>query len=135
MVVLDASIALAWCFPDEQSPYAETVLALVLQHQDLVPGVWPFEITNAFWVAEKRGCITKENSFATYQLLESLTLRVDNPPLGHILQSVLPLAREYGLSAYDAAYLELALREHLPLATLDIKLKEIAKKLDIPLAA
>jgi predicted nucleic acid-binding protein len=127
-VVIDASVALAWCFPDEDSRYADAVLVQLDEHSILVPSIWNLEVANGVLVGErsKRLGQPEVRRFAT--LLENLSLVQDLQSLGEYLRSVLPLAREHGLSAYDAAYLELAARQGAPLATLDRKLRKAAQK-------
>jgi predicted nucleic acid-binding protein len=125
---MDASVALAWCFPDEASAYADGVLVALEGTAILVPAVWGLEIANAMLVGErlKRLRAPEIQRFTT--LVENLSLVQDAQPVGEQVRNVLPLAREYGLSAYDAAYLELAMRHGLPLATLDRKLQKAAAR-------
>jgi predicted nucleic acid-binding protein len=117
-VVVDASIALAWCFPDETSEYADAVL---------VPSVWSLEIANAILVGERRQRLNQPEIKQFTTLLESLSLVQDTRPVAKHVDEVLPLARTHGLSAYDAAYLELSIRHSAPLATLDDRLQRAAK--------
>ena len=116
--VLDASIVLAWQFADESSEYADRVVAGLRDDQGIVPSIWLLEVANGFLAAERRRRITPaEVLVAVGECLElPLSLReVDREDLGRILD----LARDHQLSVYDAAYLDLAMRETLPLATLD----------------
>jgi predicted nucleic acid-binding protein len=130
---VDASTALAWCFPDETSTYADSVLVALEGCTILVPAVWSLELANAVLVGErgKRLSLPEIKSFTT--LLESLSIVQDAQPVNDSIRSVLPLARARGLTAYDAAYLELAIRHGAPLATLDGNLRKAAKASGIKL--
>jgi len=127
-VVVDASTALAWCFPDESSDYADGVLTALEGRTILVPALWNLEIANAILVGERRNRLRKAEIRQFAALLEALSLVQDMQPVGEHLSNVLPLARKYGLSAYDAAYLELSIRRRAPLATLDGKLLAAARQ-------
>jgi predicted nucleic acid-binding protein len=118
-VVIDASTALAWCFPDESSDFADSVLVALEGRTILVRAVWALEIANAVLVGERRKRLRQPEILRFTALLESLPVLQDVQPAGDHVSNVLPLAREYNLSAYDAAYLELSIRHSAPLATLD----------------
>jgi len=130
-VVVDASIALAWCFPDETSDYADGVLVSLEGKTMLVPAVWSLEIANAILVGERRKRLNRPEINQFTVLLESLSLVQDTRPIVNHVNDVLPLARKYGLTAYDAAYLELSIRNRAPLATLDVRLQKAAKQAGI----
>ncbi len=125
--MIDASTALAWCFPDETSDYADGVLVALEGKTIVVPAVWSLEITNAVLVGERKKRLRQPEILRFTTLLESLSMMQDLQPVGDHVSNVLPLAREYGLSAYDAAYLELSIRHSAPLATLDDRLGRAAK--------
>lgn len=127
-IVVDASVALAWCFPDEASQYADTVLIALEGKRVLVPAVWPLEVTNAVVVAERRKRVSQPEIRRFVELLEGLTINEDSLPVAGSMSNILPLAREYGLSAYDASYLEVAIRHSAPLATLDSGLEKAGRK-------
>jgi prevent-host-death family protein len=127
-IVVDASVALAWCFPGEASEYADAVLATLEGRSALVPAVWPLEVANAMAVAERRGRIRQPDVRRFVELLEALAIHEDLLPVARSVSNILPLAREYGLSAYDAAYLELATRHAAPLARLDRGLEKAARQ-------
>ncbi len=127
-MVVDASTALAWCFPDENSEYADAVLVALKGKTILVPSIWPLEIANAVLVGERMKRLRRPEIQRFIALMEGLPLAQDSQTVGEHIGNVLPLAREYGLSAYDAAYLELAIRYEAPLATLDGKLRRAAQK-------
>jgi predicted nucleic acid-binding protein len=125
-VVVDASTALAWCFPDETSADADNVLVSLEGKTILVPAVWGLEIANAVLAGERKKRLAQPEIRCFTMLLESLSLVQDVQPVGEHIDKVLPLARKYNLSAYDAAYLELSIRTGAPLATLDGKLQKAA---------
>lgn len=125
-VVVDASVALAWAFPDEGNEYADAVLLSLEGNAVLVPAIWPLEIANALVVAERRGRLTPEDIGRFIRTLEALPIRVSLQSVTQTAQTTLPLARVHRLSAYDASHLELAMREKAPLATLDRSLRRAA---------
>ena len=134
-VVVDASTALAWCFPDETSDYADGVLVSLERKTILVPVVWGLEIANAVLAGERKKRLNQPEIQRFITLLESLSLVQDVQPVGQHVSNVLPLARQYSLSAYDAAYLELSIRHGAPLATLDGKLQKAAQKAGVKIFA
>lgn len=127
--ILDASVAISWCFPNdptENTPYSRAILQRIEKTDVVVPEIWAFEIANAIFVSYSlRQRITEADIHEYIQLLESLPIRVVSRELldNIALES---LARKHNLSAYDAAYLGLAIREKLPLATSDQALKKAA---------
>lgn len=127
-VVVDASVALAWGFPDEGSVYADEVLEGLKEQAIVVPALWAVEIANALLVGERRKRLHQAQIRRFVTLLEGLPVVQDAQSVGTTVTSLLPLAREHKLSAYDTAYLDLAIREGLPLATLDKSLKRAATK-------
>jgi len=126
--VLDTSVIASWCFKDETDRYSDAVLELLLANEGLIPSLCPYEIVNVLLVAERRKRLTNADSVQFINLLESLPIRVDPQPSDHMMNELLALGRRYKLSAYDSAYLALAMREGLPLATRDDALKKAAKK-------
>ena len=130
---VDASTALAWCFPDEASEYADGVLVALEGHTVLVPAVWSLELADAVLVGE-RGKRLNQSEIQTFtNLLENLPVVQDAQSVSESVHAVLPLARAHGLSAYDAAYLELSIRHSAPLATSDGKLQKAANQMGIRL--
>lgn len=130
--VLDCSVAISWCLHDEDSIYADAVLTLLLsQHQAMIPSIWWLEVTNVLLVAERRQRTTSFQTNQALEILKSLPILVDTASASESSSTVLALGRDYGLAAYDAAYLELATRKQLLLATLDRKLATVAKSLGI----
>jgi predicted nucleic acid-binding protein len=130
-IVIDASVPLAWCFPDEASTYADDILVALEGHSILVPTLWPIEITNALLVAERRQRIKQSAIRRFVELLNGLTVVMASQSITESVSNILPLAREYSLSAYDAAYLDVALRHGAPMATLDKNLQKAGLKAGI----
>jgi predicted nucleic acid-binding protein len=130
--VLDGSLALAWFFKDEAHRYADTVAGRFPTARALVPAIWPLEIANAVLTGERRQRSTEAQATKWLGYLGSLPIAVDEATNDRAWGDVLSLARVHHLSAYDAAYLELALRRGLPLATLDDKLKAAASAAGVP---
>jgi predicted nucleic acid-binding protein len=133
--VLDCSVAMAWCFEDEADAFADAVLG-ALEEVDsgaLVPSIWPLEVANVLVTAERRGRSTPASSNRFLELLRALPVRVDAETGPRAFGQTLAFARDLGLSAYDAAYLELASRQGVPLATRDAKLKAACKRCGVSL--
>jgi predicted nucleic acid-binding protein len=125
-------VALAWCFADEQEPYAVAVLRLLEIRTAIVPSVWPLEVANGFVIAERRGRLQPGRTVELIAEIAKLGIEVDSHTSSQAWKETLTLARRYGLSVYDAAYLELAIRESLPLATLDRALAKVARRVKLP---
>ena len=127
--VLDASVAISWCFPGdptEDTPYSRRILSMPALRDAVVPEVWPFEIANTLFVSfNRRKRITEQQIKEYLELLMALPIRVEPGDLWANLR-LESRARGWNLPAYDAAYLELALRKHLPLATAEEDLKKVA---------
>lgn len=122
-IVVDASIAAAWCFPDEHSAAAEQTLNDLRRVSGVVPGIFQYEMRNVLIVNERRSRIDQAGSARFLMRLRDLRLQQDDT---HDEDTVMALARKHGLSAYDAAYLETALRRGDSLATLDRDLANAA---------
>jgi predicted nucleic acid-binding protein len=132
--VLDASVTLAWCFPDESTAYTEGILDLLAAGAEATtPALWPFEVANALLMAERRKRITTAQVASVLQRIASLPIRVDPIHVDRAFGQILSSAREEKLTAYDAAYLELAMREDLPLASLDDQLRQAARSAGVAL--
>jgi predicted nucleic acid-binding protein len=126
--VLDCSIVMSWCFEDEFQQVADAVLDQLPQNQAIVPAIWLLEITNVLLIGERRGRLTPAHSAHFLEMLETLPILIDQPTSSKTLSEIFSLARAYQLSAYDASYLELAMRESATLATLDSALSAAAKR-------
>ena len=121
--VLDASVAACWAFPDEQDPRADAALTRIRIEDAVVPSLWWFEVRNILVVNERRKRITAAGTDSYLRELARLRIRVDREPED---VAIMRLARAHRLSVYDASYLELALREATPIATLDAELAAAA---------
>ena len=127
--VLDASVVLTWCFPDENAALAQHVAGMLKQGDTAVaPSFWPHEILNALLAAEKRKRISKELVRRFLDDLATLPVVLQQFAAGVVFGRIQRLSREHGLTAYDAAYLDLALDSGLPLATLDEALARASRK-------
>ena len=131
--VLDASVAVRWLFLDgkpAERAYALKVLAAMKQAQTgaLVPVTWGLEVANVIARAEAKGLVREVQSEAFLEMLEAMDIGADRATFSKALSDTLQIARRYRLSSYDASYLELAMREGLPLATLDENLRKAAAK-------
>ncbi|MBM3147305.1 MAG: type II toxin-antitoxin system VapC family toxin [Actinobacteria bacterium] len=124
--VLDCSVTMAWAFDDEDVPHAVAIRDDLVRSEAFVPWLWTLEVGNALLVAEQRGRLTTTESDRFVELLGRLPLRIEATAVDRVLPDVLALGRRTGLSSYDAAYLELAGRLGLPLATLDERLRRAA---------
>ena len=131
--VLDASLTLSWAFADEVAQYTIQILKALETVHAVAPALWPFEVASVLAVAERRGRINADQQAEFLERLRMLPILIEHRPAAWLAQQILPLARRYRLSAYDAAYLELAMREGLPLATLDGDLRDAAREAGVRL--
>ena len=130
--VLDGSVTMVWGFDDEADDYAEAILDKMPDLQAHVPSLWPLEVANALIVGERPHRShrpTRHDSWRSW----CLPIAVDDQTVAHAWSDTMHLARAHNLSAYDASYLELAIRLGLPLAALDGKLKTAAQAMGVPL--
>jgi len=119
-VVIDTSLTMAWCFEDEATNDTEVILDRLLEDEAIVPPLWQFEVTNVLLVAERQSRITEAQAARFLDLLTQLPIRIDDSMID--TSALLAAGRRHGLSAYAAAYLVLAERLGVPLATLDGRL-------------
>jgi predicted nucleic acid-binding protein len=131
-LVIDCSVAMAWCFEDENGDLAEAVLECLSNTEAWVPSLWPVEVADVLLLAERRERLTSADSTRFVQLLSSLPIQVDDSAHERALGPVLSTGRELGLSAYDATYLELAMRLGAQLATADERLREACRRSGVP---
>ncbi len=124
--VLDCSVTMSWCFDDEGTPYTHAVRDSLAEVQAVVPSLWSLEVANATIMGERRKRLDEARSQRFIVLLEALPILIDHENSSRAFSDILHLARAHQLSAYDAAYLELAIRRGLSLACLDGKLKTAA---------
>jgi predicted nucleic acid-binding protein len=129
--VLDNSVTMRWFFGDgkpQELAYVGKVLDAMKVATAIVPTTWGLEVANVIARAEAKALVTEARSGAFLEMLDGVSIEVDAATFAHALESTLQLARRYKLSAYDASYLELALRRGISLATLDEDLQKAAKK-------
>lgn len=117
--VLDVSITMAWCFEDEATAETWAILERLQDEGAVAPALWPLEVANVLLLAERRHRATPAQAAAFIDQLLRLPIRVEDQGVERSLRDVYALGRTTKLTAYDAGYLELALRTHLPLATTD----------------
>jgi predicted nucleic acid-binding protein len=139
MLVVDASVTVAWCFPSEVTPFTVAVLERVGREGMVVPAHWLLEVANVVGLQERRGRIAPEQRSRFFGLLHDLRAirRIRIEPLDDrlVFGPVWDLSQRYGLTTYDAAYLELASRRGLALATLDGELEGAASQKRVPLVS
>ena len=131
--VIDASITLAWSFRDQQTPYSLAVLARLEEEEAVVPAVWALEVANGVLVAERRGRVGREEAAGLTAAISDLRVTPVDFSAVEAFSRLLELARRHGLTVYDAAYLDVAMRQGLPLATEDADLREAALNAGIAL--
>lgn len=131
--VVDSSLALAWCFEDERSDTTDDLLRQVAASGAVAPGLWPLEVLNGLAMAERRGRLeaTKRQSLGGF--LRDLPVSIDDETAAQAWSATAALPVRFQLTVYDAAYLELAQRLRLPLATRDRALRAAAGSLGVAL--
>lgn len=132
-LILDCSLAMAWCFEDEASPEADAVLDRVRDGGTIVPALWYWEVGNVLAIAQRRGRMSESACAIRLNLLAALPIKTDEAGTAKAWHETLLLAKSHTLSVYDAAYLELSLRQGGALATSDKALRGVAAKLGIEL--
>jgi len=118
--VLDASVALCWCFEDEADRYARSVFPVLRSIPAVVPAIWPAEFGNGLMVAERRKRISQTAVSALLSAFRELPIRIESAVGSERLPELVSMARQQGLSVYDTLYLDIALQQELPLATIVI---------------
>jgi predicted nucleic acid-binding protein len=132
--VLDASVTLAWLIDRETPPYAMRVRHLLLTgSRASVPALWQWEIANGFVVSERRGVLKPSETAEILHDFEVVRAAIEIKPEVASIPRVIAAARENGLTAYDAAYLDLAYEQQMPIATLDRALVKAANRAGVPL--
>ncbi len=129
--ILDCSMTMAWCFDGEATPYTDGIRDRLGEAKAFVPALWPFEVANVILIGERRNRLDRARSLRFINLLSRLPIVIDELLTGRVFADVVALARDHRLSGYDAAYLELALRRSLPLATLHQKLAAAARAVGV----
>lgn len=132
-LVIDASLTVAWYFDDETTPATEAVLETVSETGAVVPALWRLEVANAFQSAIRRKRITAVYRDRSLAELMQMSIVIDPDTNIHAWTTTLQLSERFALTTYDSAYLELAHRRKLPLATLDAELRKAAAALNITL--
>ena len=133
--VIDASVTLAWFFPDESSQYATQVILKMKTESALAPDIWPYEVANSLLTAERRNRLDVSAVSRIADEASRLPITVQHSPTSHTFDRILNVARDHNLTAYDAAYIDLAMREGLPLATLDDGLRAAAERVGVHVVA
>ncbi len=126
--ILDSSITLSWCFSDEATPLTNSLLTKVEKDKAYVPNLWPLEVSNVLVMAERKKRINYAQIIEFIALLNDLNIEIDHHTSNIAFHEILSLAHSERLTTYDAAYLELAMRMGLPLATKDKQLQDIASR-------
>ena len=129
--VIDASVALAWCFDDEATEATRALLDRFEDGRAEVPSLWHLELANALAMGERKGRITPARASEFIALIDALPIVIDERTPSVALNSVLELSWRELLSAYDASYLELAMRRGVPLATKDNDLARAANHVGV----
>jgi predicted nucleic acid-binding protein len=132
-IVVDASVAAAWCFEDEVSPFTESVLDAVVRDGARVPALWIVEMANLLTMAERHGRLDAARVDQVLAALAALPLTLGHGDVGSQTPTLVRLARAHHLTSYDAAYLELAMRTGLPLATRHGSLQTAAERVGVSL--
>jgi predicted nucleic acid-binding protein len=119
--VLDNTVTMAWCFTEEATEFTNALLSRLSNLTDsaIVPALWLYEVVNVVELAIRKGRIPREKALAFLESLADLPIEVENPSRTQVFVIVRALAGEYQLTGYDAAYLELAIRHKLSIASLD----------------
>ena len=130
--VLDASVTIVWAMKDEAHPLADLVLNQLDMEEALVPSIWWYEVRNILVINERRKRISESDASKFLRDLVDFPIRMTDIS-DH--SDLLKPARQFGISVYDAAYLELAIRERIPLASLDKALRTAAQAASVPLLA
>lgn len=127
--VLDNTVTMAWCFTDEATEFTETLLSRLSSLTDsaIAPALWLYEVVNVTELAVRKGRITADKADAFLESLADLPIEIENPALSQMFVSVRALAGQYNLTAYDASYLDLAIRHKLPIAASDKALTKAAQ--------
>ena len=129
--VIDNSVVMSWCFKDETNKYADAILHRLSEATVFVPSIWPLEVVNVLLVAERKRRLSEADSTRFITLLTQLPIVVEVGHSERSMKELLIFARANKLSSYDASYLDLAMKSGYPIATLDIKLIQAARKIDV----
>lgn len=126
-MVVDSSVTLTWCFEDEQTAASLVLLEQVVENGAMAPSLWPLEVLNALIMAERRKRVDAAQRQRLTGFLRDLPITLDDDTAAQSWTATIQLAERHRLTVYDAAYLELAQRRGLPLASLDQELRAAAE--------
>lgn len=125
-IIADISVVLAWMFEEKQTADALDVLRLIEREGLLVPPIWWSELENGILMGERRGRKSPAESAAFLKLVRALPIRTDDTPRHRVSNAVIEIGRRHHLTAFDAAYVELAVREGAALASFDVAIRRCA---------
>jgi predicted nucleic acid-binding protein len=133
--VLDNTVTMAWCFTEEATEFTEALLGRLSNLHDnaIVPALWLYEVVNVTELAVRKGRVTEEKALAFLESLADLPIEIENPTRAQMFVSVRALVGQHKLTAYDASYLELAIRHRLPIASSDNALTNAARSAGVDL--
>jgi predicted nucleic acid-binding protein len=129
--VLDCSVVLSWLLPDERDTATDALLDSLERTTAVVPAIWPYEVANALLMAQRRARIGDDDLIRLRRALAALPIEVEAVASDHVPAVVSDLGRRLDVTSYDAAYIELAARRRLPLATLDARLRKACAALKV----
>ena len=129
--MIDNSVVLSWIFEDEHSKESQDTLNELIKNYAYVPSLWPFELANALYVAEKKGRIKEADAMIFIKNLKNLPVFIETNNFDNITKDILSLSREHHITVYDASYIELALRKNLTLISFDKELIAVCKKIGL----
>ena len=131
--VLDTSVTVAWCFLDEATPMTIALMDRLNNEIALVPNIWTLEVVNVLLGAQKRNRLTYADIVRFLELLKETNIEIDHETAERSFLEIMNLAHSEDLTSYDAAYLELAMRKGIALATKDKQLQQAASRLGVEL--
>ena len=131
--VFDVSVTMAWCFDDERTDETDALFRRLTTSPAVVPQLWPLEVANVLALAARKGRLPLAKRTQFLAVLRGSPIHIDLATANNAFDATLALADTHGLTAYDAAYLELAMRRGVPLATLDQELRAAASAAGVPL--
>jgi predicted nucleic acid-binding protein len=129
--VLDCSVTMSWLLPDERGDATQALAEELTRGTAVVPAIWPYEVANALLFAQRRARIGADDLNRLRRSLAALPIEVEAVMRDHVMSAVSELGRRLGITSYDAAYVELAARRRLPLATLDARLRKACATLKV----
>lgn len=128
--ILDCSVYMSWCLNEDTAQASTKILKAITKNEIIVPSLWAYEVANTLAVAVRKKLINVADAHRLINDIQLLPLEFDNPTIEN-MSDIFNIANQHHLSAYDAAYVELALRENMPLASFDKDMIKISKKLGI----